>query len=162
VQLVIADTGPVNYLILIAHIEILPVLFEKVILPSAVADELANSGAHLSVRNWIAGPPPWVEIHQTARLLAEATLSELGPGETAAIALADEIHADLILMDDRRGVALALEKGLNVTGTMGLLARAANRGLLDLADAFDRLKRTNFRYRQDTMDQLLVQGPPTA
>jgi predicted nucleic acid-binding protein len=67
VQLVIADTGPVNYLILIAHIEILPLLFEKVILPSAVADELANSGAHLLVRNWIAHPPAWVEIHQTGR-----------------------------------------------------------------------------------------------
>ncbi|MBV9938409.1 MAG: DUF3368 domain-containing protein [Acidobacteriaceae bacterium] len=38
---------------------------------------------------------------------------------------------------------------------MGLLARAAQRGILDLADAFDKLKRTNFRYRQEVMDALL-------
>jgi hypothetical protein len=46
----------------------------------------------------------------------------LGPGETAAIALAAELHADLLLMDDRRGVAVALRKGPVVTGTMGLPA----------------------------------------
>jgi len=45
---------------------------------------------------------------------------------------------------------------LTVTGTMGLLARAAKRGMLDLGDAFSRLKRTNFRYRQDIMDALLA------
>jgi predicted nucleic acid-binding protein len=59
-------------------------------------------------------------------------------------------------MDDRRGVVFALRKGLVVTGTMGLLARAAKRGMLDLTDAFARLKRTNFRYRQDIMDALLA------
>ena len=58
-------------------------------------------------------------------------------------------------MDDRRGVIAALQRGLTVTGTMGLLARGAKHGILDLADAFDRLKRTNFRYRQETMDVLL-------
>lgn len=58
-------------------------------------------------------------------------------------------------MDDRRGVMAALQSGLIVTGTMGLLARAAKRGILDLADAFDKLKRTNFRYRQEIMDTLL-------
>ncbi len=79
-QLVIADTGPINYLLLIGHIDILPALFEKVILP---AD----------------------------------SLTELGAGETAAIALAVELHADLLLMDDRRGVSAALQRGLTVTVT---------------------------------------------
>lgn len=58
-------------------------------------------------------------------------------------------------MDDRRGVLVALQRGLIVTGTMGLPARGAKHGILDLADAFERLKRTNFRYRQETMDVLL-------
>jgi len=82
----------------------------------------------------------------------------LGVGETAAIALATELNADLVLMDDRRGVAAALHRGLTVTGTLGLLARAAAQGLLDLADAFQRLKATNFRYRQDIMDLLLKES----
>ena len=58
-------------------------------------------------------------------------------------------------MDDRRGVTAALQRGLTVTGTMGLLARAAKHGILDLVEAFDRLKQTNFRYRQEIMDVLL-------
>jgi predicted nucleic acid-binding protein len=155
VRLVIADTGPINYLLLIGHIEILPALFEKVILPSAVKDELANPDTPLSVREWIADAPSWVEVRHTTSLLTDGSIAELGPGETEAIALAAELHADLLLMDDRRGVVAALKKGLTVTGTMGLLARAAEQGIIDLADAFDRLKRTNFRYRQETMDILL-------
>jgi predicted nucleic acid-binding protein len=154
VRLVIADTGPVNYLLLIGHIEILPALFEKVILPSAVRDELANRDTPLSVRDWIAAPPNWVDVRATIPLTS-ASMPGLGAGERAAITLAAELHADLLLMDDRRGVMAALERGLSVTGTMGLLARAARHGILDLADAFDRLKRTNFRYRQETMDALL-------
>jgi predicted nucleic acid-binding protein len=155
VRLVIADTGPINYLLLIGHIEILPALFEKVILPSAVRDELANPDTPLSVRNWIAYPPAWVDVRHTANPLTKASMVELGAGERAAITLAIELHADLLVMDDRRGVIAALERGLNVTGTLGLLARAAKHGILDLAEAFDKLKRTNFRYRQEIMDALL-------
>jgi predicted nucleic acid-binding protein len=155
VRLVIADTGPVNYLILIGHIEILPALFEKVTLPIAVKEELSNQDTPLVVRNWIAAPPPWIELRHTTIALTDTEIAELGAGETEAIALATELHADLLLMDDRRGVAVALQKGLVVTGTMGLLARAASRGILNLAEAFDKLKLTNFRYRQETMDRLL-------
>jgi predicted nucleic acid-binding protein len=158
VQLVIADTGPVNYLLLIGHIDILPALFEKVILPSAVKDELSNPDTPLSVRDWMADSPAWVEVRHTMSPLADDSLRELGAGETEAITLATELHADLLLMDDRRGVTAALQRGLVVTGTMGLLTRAARQGILDLADAFERLKRTNFRYRQETMDAMLKEA----
>ena len=56
------------------------------------------------------------------------------------------------LMDDREGVLAARSKGLTVTGTLGVLGLAAQHGLLNLAEAFDCLKRTNFHYRQDIMD----------
>ena len=102
-----------------------------------------------------------MEVRPTASLLTIDSLAELGAGETAAITLAVELHADLLLMDDRRGVTAALQRGLTVTGTMGLLARAAKRSILDLATAFDRLKQTNFRYRQETMDQLLKEASDT-
>jgi len=161
VQLVIADTGPVNYLILIGHIGILPAMFERVLLPSAVRDELSHSDTPELVRNWMASPPGWVEVRETTVGSADDN-GELGAGESAAIALAAELHADLLLMDDRRGVAVALRKGLLVTGTMGLLTRAAKRGMLDLAEAFDRLKGTNFRYRQDNMDALLADAESEA
>jgi predicted nucleic acid-binding protein len=60
-------------------------------------------------------------------------------------------------MDDREGVMVGRSKGLTVTGTLGVLSLAARRGLVDLADAFARLKRTNFRYRQEIVDELLDQ-----
>lgn len=153
-QLVVADTGPVNYLVLIGHIDILPALFETVILPSAVRDELADPNTPGVVRQWARDLPALAKVQDTSTPVSSTV--ELGAGEAAAIALAVALHADLLLMDDRRGVMAALREGLAVTGSLGLLARAAERGLLDLADAFDRLKRTNFRYRQATMDMLLA------
>jgi predicted nucleic acid-binding protein len=60
-RLVVAGTGPVNYLILIGHPDVLPALFEKVILPSTVQSELAARKAPAAVRQWIAEPPAWVE-----------------------------------------------------------------------------------------------------
>lgn len=79
-------------------------------------------------------------------------------GEEEAITLAMEIHADMILMDDREGVIFARSKGIEVTGTLGVLSMAAKQGLINLLEAFDRLKRTNFRYRQSIMDQLLSEA----
>ena len=87
----------------------------------------------------------------------DAVLRPLGAGERAAITLALSLHADLILIDERKGTAVALGKGFEVTGTLGILRLASQRGLADLADSFARLKRTNFRYRQEIMDELLNQ-----
>jgi predicted nucleic acid-binding protein len=60
-------------------------------------------------------------------------------------------------MDDRQGVKAARRKGIEVTGTLGVLSRAGQRGLVNLAEAFDRLKRTSFRYPQELMDLYLDQ-----
>ena len=65
--------------------------------------------------------------------------------------------AHLILIDDRKGAAVAVNKGFETTGTLGILDLAAKRGLIDLRDALDRLKSTNFRYRQAILDALLDQ-----
>ena len=83
-------------------------------------------------------------------------LTELDPGERAAIALALATGADAVLMDDRAGVAAALSKGLAVLGTIGLLDGAAQRDLVDLETAFARLRATNFRYPIAVLDALLA------
>ena len=76
-------------------------------------------------------------------------------GEAAAIALASLLHADLLLMDDRKGVIAAERQGLNVTGTLGVLDFAAGRGLLDFTQAVSALKRTTFRMPFALLDELL-------
>jgi predicted nucleic acid-binding protein len=65
VRLVIADTGPVNYLILIGHIDLLPRMFERVVLPAVVQTELSDSLAPPAVQRWITDFPAWLEIAQT-------------------------------------------------------------------------------------------------
>jgi predicted nucleic acid-binding protein len=158
--LVIADTGPVNYLLLIEHIGILPKLFGTVILPSAVRDELSEVGSPLPVRKWIADPPSWLDVRPVRSDCAlRESLKALDSGEAEAISLAMELRADLLLMDDREGVIAARREGFAVTGTLGVLGLAAERGLIKLADAFERLKGTNFRYRQEIMDRLLERPP---
>jgi predicted nucleic acid-binding protein len=154
VRLVIADTGPINYLILIGHVNILPELFERIVLPSAVREELAHPKAPSMVQQWMASPPSWIEIRNTT-YRHDPELITLDAGEEDAIALAQELRADLLLMDDREGVEVARRKGFRVVGTLTVLAVAAQRGLVNLADAFGRLRGTNFRYQQSLMEQLL-------
>ncbi|SPF49043.1 Pin domain nucleic acid-binding protein [Candidatus Sulfopaludibacter sp. SbA4] len=151
-RLVIADTGPVNYLIQIGHIELLPRMFDKVALPVAVQAELSDPLAPLPVRRWIAAPPAWLEIHDTAGL---PHVSGLDEGETAAIALAESLHADLLLIDERDGFRVALRKGLRVTGTLGLLDLAAGRGLVDFVLAIKKLEQTTFRRPEAILESLL-------
>jgi predicted nucleic acid-binding protein len=153
-RLVVADTSPIRYLVRIGQIHLLPSLFEKIFLPSVVADELRHPSAPPAVRDWMRQPPGWLEVMPVADI-DDPALDALDRGERSAIALGLSLGADLILIDDRKGAAAALNKGFEVTGTLGVLDLAAERGLLDLVDAFYRLKRTNFRYRQGLFDVLL-------
>ena len=154
--LIVADTSPIFYLLSINHIDLLPQLFGKVLLPDAVHKELEHPAAPTLVREWAAGLPAWAEV-TPVNAIDDAALDPLGAGERAAITLALSLHADLILIDERKGTMVALSKGFTVTGTLGILRLAALRGLVDLADGFTRLKRTNFRYRQEMLDALLDQ-----
>jgi predicted nucleic acid-binding protein len=152
VSLVIADTGPINYLVLTGYVNILPDLFGRIALPSAVRDELSDPDAPAIVRHWIASPVTWLELQ---RLRGPPRVTGLGAGETEAITLALELGANLLLMDDRRGVKAARSEGIEVTGTLAVLGRAGRKGLVDLSEAFTRLKRTNFRYPREVMDLFL-------
>ena len=155
-RLVVADTAPLNYLVLIGHVDLLPVLFEKVFIPEAVRDELRHVQAPDPVREWIANAPNWIEVVASALETSDPEFDRLDDGERAAIELAIRIGAELILMDDRDGANVARRKGFAVTGTLGVLDLAARRGMIPLADALARLKATNFRCRPEIMDALLA------
>ena len=105
-RLVVTDTGPINYLILIGHIQVLGALFDKVIFPLTVRDELSHPKAPPAVRNWILKPPIWTELHPSPDG-HDPSLDALDAGESSAIFLAMHPHADLVLMDDAEGVAVA-------------------------------------------------------
>src|SRR5579883_38881 len=154
-RVVIADTSPIFYLLITNQIEVLHLLFQRVILPEAVIQELCHPAAPTLVRDWARTPPEWADVKTVHSVVDDAALRALGAGERAAIALAVEMGADLLLIDERKGTSAALRKGFEVSGTLGILALAARLGFIDLAEAFARLKGTNFRYRQAIMDDLL-------
>ena len=148
--LVVADAGALHYLVLTGDIELLPKLFERVLVPQVVRDELANAEAQQAVRDWIARAPGWLDVRPVHPGADDVAMAKLDEGERAAIALALAVKAELGIMDDREGVGIARGCGLAVTGTLGVLDPAARRGQIDLAAAFERLKTTTFYYRQGT------------
>ena len=123
--------------------------------PATPSGEEGLSGL---TRSYRVGATPSTRFQNSNRFSALIKDGKLYLSLEDAIALAIELHADVLLMDDREGVLAARSKGLTVTGTLGVLGLAAQHGLLDLAEAFDRIKRTNFRYRQDIMDALLAEA----
>jgi predicted nucleic acid-binding protein len=153
--IVVADSSPLRYLVLIQQIDILPALYGRVIVPPAVIAELTHEHTPGSVRAWLSAPPEWLEV-RPPMTLPTTEPSTLGPGEQAAISLAEELSADALLIDDRDGRREAARRRLPVLGTLRVLADAAERGLLDLGEAFDRLTRTNFRAEEQLVRRLLA------
>jgi predicted nucleic acid-binding protein len=144
-MIVIADTGPLNYLIQIKCDSLLQTLFTRVIIPHAVVLELTHAEAPRIILDWAKNLPPWIELKR-ASSSDDPYLQNLGSGEREAILLAEELSADLLLLDGRRGRAEAARRRLRATGTLGVLAQADQRGLVNAPEAYRRLiSETNFR-----------------
>jgi predicted nucleic acid-binding protein len=115
-MLVVADSSPLHYLVLIDSTAILPTLFGRMLIPPMVAEELQRSRTPAPVRAWMASPPEWLEIRLPHQRPA-AVLLRLGAGEREAIVLAQEVHATLLLMDDMEGRGEAERRAFSVVGT---------------------------------------------
>jgi predicted nucleic acid-binding protein len=140
-MIVVSNTTPLNYLILIDSAHVLPALFGRVYAPSAVLKELSHPKTPEAVRAWASNPPSWLTVQDPAQIGP----SKLGQGEAAAIALALELNAERVLIDDRDASREAVRSGLNVVGTLNILEEAAKRSLLDIEQKTKELKQTNFR-----------------
>jgi predicted nucleic acid-binding protein len=151
-SLVVADTSPINYLLQTDLISILPRLYGEILIPTSVLLELTDQGSPFVVQNWANSLPGWVQV-QSPLITAFATSKFLHRGELDAIALAEEVEAALLLIDDAAGVRLALARGLTITGTLGVLVEAAQVGHLDIEDALDKLQRTDFRATPSVFDR---------
>ena len=92
-MIVVSDTTPINYLILIDQIGLLKNLYGRLIIPQAAYEEMQRTVTPEKVRQWIGSQPDWVEVRQPS--VADPTLN-LGTGEREAILLAQELGADLI------------------------------------------------------------------
>jgi predicted nucleic acid-binding protein len=149
-MIVVADSGPLHYLILLKHTELLRRFYGLVLVPEPVAEELSAARAPSIVREWITKPPNWVEVRPVPAETVSTISDDLDLGERAAIALAETVHADLLLIDEAAGRAEAKRRHLRVTGTLGVLRAGAEQGLVNVPDLLERLKATSF-YLDETL-----------
>ena len=149
---VVADTSPLHYLIQVQAIGVLPHFFDEVVIPKSVERELLNPSTPHEVREWMLHPPGWATIKSAVRILP----LNLDPGETEAIALAKELAAFAVLLDDGEARQAAKRGGLQVTGTIGILENAAAAGLVDLPSVFGRLKATTYYVSPELLEAALA------
>lgn len=154
-MIVVSDTSSICYLILIGEVEVLPLLFGRVIIPPSVRDELTAPGAPEEVRAWIDSSPEWLEV-QPVRSVPSSITPGLHAGERDVLALANELGADLVILDDGAARKKAADLGLSFTGLLGILDRAARKQLIDLKRAIRRLRKTSFRIAPALLHRLLV------
>lgn len=130
---------------LVGWLELLRGLYETVVVPSAVAHEC---GSRL---------PAWFHVQPVRNQGMAPTLRlGLGPGESEAIVLASEVSAERLILDDKKARRIAQQLGLPVTGTLAVLLRAKEQGLIpNVRDVLDDLAVAEFRVSdaliQDTL-----------
>jgi len=150
----VCNTTPLNYLVLIGAVDILPQLFERVLVPQIVMDQLLDHRTPNVVRAWASHPPTWLGV-VAVPAPPDPVLAKLHAGEREAIILAQKVGAAIFIVDERAARKEAERRGLNVTGTLGILDIAAQRGLIDFESAIERLRRTTFRMTESLLEQFL-------
>jgi predicted nucleic acid-binding protein len=153
-MIIVSDTTPISELAKVDHLDLLPKLFGKVVIPQGVFNEL-QVGEHPAAK--LVQDLSWLEVvtvdnQQLVRELQQSFKLDLG--ESEAIALAEEIRASQLLIDERAARKVAMARKLPLIGTVGILLLAKRRGLLDsVKDVLDEMKAQGMRIS----DRLYVQ-----
>ena len=156
-MIAVSDTTPLRYLLAIELEHLFAHLFDKVFIPTAVFNELTESKTPDRVRRTILASPLWLEVRPLPHTLAINRPVGLHQGESESILLAEMINADILLIDEHAGRAIAWNRNLLVSGTLGILERADTQGLLsDFSKTLKRLKESGF-YISSILEKQLMQ-----
>jgi len=151
---VVADTTPLNYLVLLGQIERLPAFYDRIMIVPAVLQELSHSGTPGRVRSWASKLPIWCQV-QPPTSAPDSILNQLDAGERDSIQLALDAGFDTLLMDEIRGRQEAVRRSLRVTGILSILEAASQLGLLDFPATLARLENLGFRLSSRLRDTFL-------
>ena len=124
-MIVVSDTSPLTALLTVGKAELFVRLFGEVLIPEEVQRELMRS--HNALPSWLRVQA----VRDTAKARLYAEILDLGEAE--AIALAQELKADHLLIDERKGRRLAIQQGLPVVGLLGVVLIAKRKGLIPSA-----------------------------
>jgi predicted nucleic acid-binding protein len=146
--LIVSNSSPLIALARIQRLDLVSAVLRSILIPPAVAGEIEPS---------IPALPAWVSVRVPSSQRPPPTShGRLGDGEREAIALAIEVGADAVLMDERAGRQVAEEAGLKVIGTLGLLLEAKRAGHITTIRAeLDKLLETSFFLSPQLYDQVL-------
>ena len=144
-MIVVSDTTPIISLILIEQLELLEKLFHNVYIPMGVYEELTEHPLYSmqseTVKNCSFIKPVSVKDLKSVDIFRKAT--GLDKGESEAIVLSEEINADILLMDEKKGRKIATQMGLTITGTLGILLNAYKENMIaqnEIINCVDKLK----------------------
>ena len=152
---VICNTYPLQYLHQLGRLDLLPSLVSRVVVPTAVAAELAE-GRRLGLDLPTPENLPWVDLREAPVASLYPLVAALGPGETAVLALAVAATDAIVILDDALARRQAETLGLRLTGTLGILLDAKRAGLIRaVAPLADDLQRLGFRLSGATRQAVL-------
>ncbi len=154
----VSNAGPIIHLSWIDRLDLLAALFEEVLVPVAVREEVLRAGPHVpgiqAIRDAFANG--WLRVQSVRDSAAVLRLTaELDRGESEAIVLMRETQAGLLLLDERRARARAGREGLRLIGTIGILLQARERGLVQaVTPLLGDLRRKGFRVSAELVEQV--------
>lgn len=156
-MIVVSDASPIISLSAVGRLDLLAQLYERVIVPTSVHEEITAAEPdrpgvkELRAAEWLSMVLP------KDRVLVRALEGELDGGEAEAIALAIEVGADLLIVDERRGREVARRMGVKVIGVLGILIEAKTRRLLPAVEPILEalLTKSGFRISQSLYRRVL-------
>lgn len=151
----ISNSSPLLHLHQTNQLNLLPALYGRVVLPQAVADELER-GITLGLSLPVISDLDWIQVRASHSTMVRQFSAGLGMGERAVLALAEEVNDPLLLLDDRRARQVAKERGFALTGTLGILLKGKQAGMLrEILSVIDQLETLGFRLRPATRLEVL-------
>lgn len=132
-MIVVSNASPLINISSLKLFQHLPALYEKLIIPGAVFNEVVKKGTGRSGSKEVSDgfKSGFIDRRQVSNILAVSALSEfIGDGESEAIILASEISADAIILDDNKARNIAHSMNLNVIGTIGILLAMKDRHII--------------------------------
>lgn len=154
-RLVITNTTPIFYLYRLGYLDLFHELYQKIVVPQAVVDELKAGEAGgenvPDIRNY-----EWIEIRRVKVPKLIGLITDLGSGEAEALAIAMEEPDSLVIVDDCLARRIAKLQGLEITGTAGVILKAKEKGYVtSVAPLLDKLLELGFWLDKELKDRII-------
>lgn len=159
-MIVVSNTTPLIGLATIGRFELLRLLFGEIYIPRAVFDEAVTAGREAGGAKKEVSEASWIKtVEIQDRLAVEVLLDELDLGEAEVIVLARELNAGWVLMDEKKGRRKLAQLEIPKIGTLGILLKAKNVGILEsIRQDLEQLRTKGFSISQTVIDAVLEQA----